>query len=169
MVKQAQGTTAQRTQAGEGVPNFGALVDGLAGRLQGVAARCARKAMDHIAIWHDRRMLEEELGGMDDRTLAEIGLMRSQIPLLAKAYPASVQQLTQVLIRLGLDTKEVPLDPATRGDLYRNCTMCSKRRRCRRWLGSAKGSEGYPAFCPNAWMFSRLLEARRACPAAPNG
>ena len=164
MAKQARGTMARQTQAAEGVPNFGALVGGLAGRLHGVAARCARKAMDQIAIWHDRRMLEEELGGLDDRTLAEIGLIRSQIPLLAKAYPASVQQLTQVLIRLGLDTKEVPLDPATRGDLYRNCTMCAKRRRCRRWLGSAKGSEGYPAFCPNAWMFSRLLEARRQAP-----
>ena len=165
MAKQALGTTARQTQGAQGVPNFGALLGGLAGRLHGVAARCARRAVDQVAIWYDRRMMAEELEGLDDRTLGELGLARDQIPLVVRAYPAATKQFTQMLARVGLDTKEAPLDATTRGDLYRVCTMCTKRRRCRRWLASTEDVDGYPAFCPNAWMFSRLLEARRRAPA----
>ncbi len=137
------------------------IVAVLAARFRTFAARCARKALNQVAIWHDRRIMAEELEALDDRTLAELGLARSQIQLVVGAYPAATEQFTQMLARIGLDTKEAPLDPSTRGDLYRLCTMCTKRRRCRRWLASAAGAEGYPAFCPNAWMFGRLLEARR--------
>ena len=139
-------------------------IGSLAARFREFAARCAQKALTQIAIWHDRRMMAEELGTLDDRTLAELGFTRNQIPLLVRAYPAATEQFTHMLARIDLDTKEAPLDPATRGDLYRVCTMCSKRRRCRRWLASTKDADGYPAFCPNAWMFSRLLEARRRAP-----
>ncbi len=139
-------------------------VAGLAAEFRDFAARSARKALNLIAIWHDRRMLADELQALDDRTLAELGFARNQIPLLVRAYPAATEQFTQMLARIGLDTKEAPLDPATRGDLYRVCTMCAKRRRCRRWLASTEDADGYPAFCPNAWMFSRLLEARRQTP-----
>lgn len=139
-------------------------VAGLAAGFRDFAARCAHKVLNQIAIWHDRRMMAEELEGLDDRTLGELGLARDQIPLVVRAYPTATKQFMQMLARLGLDTKEAPLDPATRGDLYRVCTMCSKRRRCRRWLASAKDAEGYPAFCPNAWMFARLLAERRQAP-----
>lgn len=147
-------------KAGNNMP-FGAL----AAKVRGFAARCVRRAVDQVAIWHDRRMMAEELEELDDRTLGELGLTRDQIPLVVRAYPAATKQFTQMLARVGLDTKEAPLDASTRGDLYRTCTMCAKRRRCRRWLASTKDVDGYPAFCPNAWMFSRLLEARRQTPA----
>jgi len=126
-----------------------------------VATRAAHKVLRMIAIWHDRRMMADELNSLDDRTLAELGLARDQIPLLVRAYPAATERFAQMLARVGLDTKAAPLDPATRGDLYRVCTMCTKRGRCRRWLASTKAADGYPAFCPNARMFGLLLEAQR--------
>lgn len=137
------------------------FIGGLGAVIRDFAAHCARKAFNLIAIWHDRRMLAKELNALDDRILAELGLTRSEIPLMVRAYPTATEQFTRMLARIGLDTKEAPLDPATRGDMYRVCTLCAKRRRCRRWLASTKDADGYPAFCPNAWMFGRLLEARR--------
>lgn len=126
-----------------------------------LVARAGQKVLSLIAIWHDRRMMAAELSSLDDRTLTELGLARDQIPLLVRAYPAATERFTQMLARVGLDTKAAPLDPATRGDLYRVCTMCTKRGRCRRWLASTKAEDGYPAFCPNARMFGLLLDAQR--------
>ena len=134
---------------------------GLVERLRRLAAGCAREVRRQIAIWQKRRRIEEELKSLDDRALADLGLMRCQAALLASAFPAASQQLGQVLTRLRLNTKDGSLDRLTYNDLYRTCAMCVKRHRCRNWLASAKGSEGCPSFCPNSWMFLRLLEARQ--------
>lgn len=133
---------------------------GLAGRLRERAVGFMRRAQRNIAIWQKRRRIEEELASLDDRALADLGLMRCQAALIAAAFPAAMRQLGQVLTRLRLNAKDGSLDRLTYNDLYRTCTMCTKRRRCRNWLASAKGSEGYPSFCPNGWMFRRLFEVR---------
>lgn len=143
-------------------PDSGARAGGgLGGRLRELAVGYARQAQRKIAIWQKRRRIEEELASLDDRALADLGLMRCQAALVAAAFPAAAQQLGQVLTRLRLNAKDGTLDRLTYNDLYRTCAMCTKRRRCRNWLASAKGSEGYPSFCPNAWMFRRLLEVRQ--------
>ena len=134
---------------------------GLVERLRRLAAVAARDVRRKIAIWQKRRRIEEELGNLDDRALADLGLIRCQAALLAGAFPAASHQLGQVLARLRLSVKDGSLDRLTYHDLYRTCTMCVKRHRCVNWLASAKGAEGYPSFCPNGWKFLRLLEARR--------
>lgn len=140
---------------------------GLASALRGIAAGCAREARRKIAIWQKRRRIEEELASLDDRALADLGLMRCQAAMVARAFPAASVQLGQVLRRLRLSAKDGSLDRLTYNDLYRTCVMCAKRHRCRNWLASAKGSDGYPSFCPNAWMFARLLESRRLASRSP--
>ena len=133
---------------------------GLLGKLRKLAAGYAQQARCEIAIWQKRRRIEEELASLDDRALADLGLMRCQAAALAAAFPATSQQLGQVLARLRLSTEDGSLDCLTYNDLYRTCAMCVKRSRCRNWLASAKGSEGFPSFCPNGCMFRRLLEIR---------
>lgn len=134
---------------------------GLVGAVRAIAAGYAREARRKIAIWQKRRRIEEELRSLDDRALADLGLMRCQAALVASAFPAASVQLGQVLRRLRLSAKDGSLDRLTYNDLYRTCVMCAKRHRCRNWLASAKGSDGYPSFCPNGWMFLRLLEDRQ--------
>ena len=71
--------------------------------------------------------------------------------------PACLGQFSRMLARIGLDTEAAPLKPSTRNDLYATCAECPNREPCSRWLASDETAEAYQAFCPNAWMFDRLL------------
>lgn len=52
------------------------------------AARKAATALaDAFHAWRRRGALINELAGLDDRELAEIGLQRSDIPMLADGHP----------------------------------------------------------------------------------
>ena len=71
--------------------------------------------------------------------------------------PAFLGQFARMLAHIGLDTEAAPLKPSTRNDLYATCIGCLNREPCARWLDSEKAAEGYHDFCPNAWMFDRLV------------
>ncbi len=71
--------------------------------------------------------------------------------------PACLGQFSRMLARIGLDTETTPLKPSTRNDLFATCIGCLNREPCSRWLDSDEDAEGYQDFCPNAWMFDRLL------------
>ncbi len=133
----------------------------LAARLGGFVAHYARGALGCVAAWRERRTLARELASLDDRELSDVGLMRYQIPLFVKAHPSAERLLAEMLARLGLAVDEQLGNRLMHGDVYRNCALCREHGRCRRWLKAAGAVAAAPAFCPNAWTFRQLLEARR--------
>lgn len=128
------------------------------GKLAEFVHRYVQEAVEGVAVWRERRALARELTQLDDAGLADLGLVRGQIPILVRAHPAAGNLLGQILKRLGLESEEMPLEVRTREDLYRICVQCTERKRCRRWLASAStaSQEEHKTFCPNAWMFDRL-------------
>lgn len=131
-------------------------------RIADCTSRYLHKAAQAVAVWRERAELERELMSLDDAGLADLGLARGQIRNLVSAHPAAAMQLDDMLERLGLSKKGGPVDHLLRDDLYRTCVMCTERARCRDWLASPRRDEGYRAFCPNRWVFDRLLDASKA-------
>ncbi|HLI14320.1 MAG TPA: DUF6455 family protein [Alphaproteobacteria bacterium] len=125
--------------------------------------RYAHEAIDALKAWRERQVLANKLNNLDDGLLLDIGVVRGLIPRFVDAHPAAANQLQEMLERLGLDTKEHPLDDTERDVLYRGCVMCDHRRRCRRWLATTTDKKGYRAFCPNVRHFDALQRS-----AAPN-
>lgn len=138
-------------------PPIPAFAGTLGGKLAELAHRYLQEAAESMSVWRERRALARELTELDDVALADLGLVRGQIPILVRAHPAAANLLGQMLKRLGLESEERPLEAGMREDLYRVCVQCIERKHCRRWLASPSSSqEGLKAFCPNAWMFDLL-------------
>ena len=135
---------------------------GLAARLCGVLAQYALKARERVAAWQERRALALELERLDERELADVGLARWQIPKFVRAHPDAERLLSEMLSRLGLVDDERLRTRLTHDDVYLSCAMCRERGRCRRWLAEPGTATAPPAFCPNAWTFRQLLDAKRA-------
>lgn len=66
----------------EYAPASASLRDGLRLPLKWVAA-----LSEAFRQWHRRGQLINELSGLDDRELTEIGLQRGDIPMLAAGHP----------------------------------------------------------------------------------
>lgn len=133
----------------------------LAARVCGFVAHCALQARGRVAAWQERRALAQELERLDDRELADVGLMRWQIPVFVKKHPTADRLLSEMLARLGLEADENLRSRLMHDDVYRNCVMCREHGRCRRWLDEAGAVADAPAFCPNAWTFRQILQAKR--------
>ncbi len=129
----------------------------------------AGRVRGFIAAWQERRTLARELASLDDRELSDIGLMRWQVPLFVKAYPTADRLLGEMLARLGLEADEALNSRLLHDDVYRSCALCREHGRCRRWLSTVGAVAAPPAFCPNAWTFRQMLQAKwAASQAAPN-
>lgn len=141
-----------------GKPLIPAFSGTVRSKLAELAHRYIREAIEGVAVWRERRMIERELAELDDAALAGLGLVGGQIPIFVCAHPAAGNQLDRMLRHLGLESDEMPLDATMREDLYRVCVQCIERKRCRRWLVSvsAASKEELKTFCPNAWMFDML-------------
>ncbi len=60
------------------------------GALRRIGLRFARTLREHFAAWRERRNAAAELAALDDRTLAELGLRRAEIPFVV-AQPVAAR------------------------------------------------------------------------------
>lgn len=116
-----------------------------------------------------RRQLERELDhlaamGSLDATLADVGLVRSQVAPLLAGCAGSRDLLDQMLARLGIDPARLPVE--AQRDMTWACTTCSDKRRCRRWLSDG-GEADYHSFCPNAAELDHALVQQYPAGATP--
>jgi uncharacterized protein YjiS (DUF1127 family) len=73
---------------------------GLLGSGSGRSQRSLRAALAALARWHEQRRTRQALMACSDRVLADIGIEREHIPLVAKGIdPAEYQQVDPVLRR----------------------------------------------------------------------
>ena len=108
--------------------------------------------------WRKRRVMDPAADRLANLPLVtDIGLRPDQTALLAEAYPSGVEEFDGMLACVGLDAKFAPLKAALRVDLYLNCVECSRRPACRQWLSADPNDDEYKRFCPNAWIFGRIL------------
>ena len=106
-----------------------------------------------------RRQLRCELAQLEamgslDAVLADAGLARSQIEPLIAGCAGSRELLGQMLVRLGIDAVQLPVESLR--DMTWTCTTCPDKRRCREWLSGAEEAE-FRAFCPNAAELDHAL------------
>lgn len=127
-------------------------------------ARLARWFASCIEGWRERAQLRSEFSrlaqqGELDRTLADSGIARSDVPRLMHAHPGTPQQLRRMMARLGIDrarfSRSQALADALREMEWR-CGECADWRHCRAWLESGASAETYRAFCPNASALDQL-------------
>lgn len=109
--------------------------------------------------WRQRRIMEAAAGPLEKLSLTrDTELRPEQTARLTAVQLSAVAEFDGMLARVGLDTSAAPLRNAERLDLYLNCVDCRRREACRRWLALGGDDDGYRRFCPNAWMFDRLLQ-----------
>jgi uncharacterized protein YjiS (DUF1127 family) len=132
--------------------------DRIVRRLSGTIA----DTVDAIEAQHRRRVLERQLGALDDCGIADIGIARDQIPAIASASPDAPRMLRRMMERLGVAPEPLLHDAGLRREMEWNCVACSNRSQCRRWLKSAQPAEAYRSFCPNAAGLDRLSTPQAA-------
>jgi hypothetical protein len=130
-------------------------------RRPGLLQRGMRRAAGWIGVRLKRHLMAEELWSLDDRSLADIGLRRDEIPRLVRSYPESTERLRRAMRRIGIDPQALETRPALRRAIERSCATCYYRRECRRWLEHKGTWDSYRKFCPNAENFD-ALPLRRA-------
>jgi uncharacterized protein YjiS (DUF1127 family) len=118
--------------------------------------------VDAIETQQRRCVLERQLNALDDRAIADIAIAREQIPAIASAYPDAPQLLRRMMERLGVAPEPLLRDSKLRREMEWNCVACSNRSPCRRWLKSAKPTDAYRSFCPNAAELDRLSTVQAA-------
>jgi uncharacterized protein YjiS (DUF1127 family) len=119
-------------------------------------------AVRAVAAERRRCALERQLNALDDSSMADIGIVRGQIPAIASAYPDAPQLLRRMMEQVGIAPESLAGDAGLHRELEWNCVACSNRRQCRRWLKSAKPADAYRSFCPNAEGLDRLAAAKAA-------
>ena len=97
----------------------------------------------------------------DDKALLKRGVRRDQIARLRGEDIVEVEELSSMLMRVGLPWDDAALPLPVRIDLYLACAGCSKRLRCRTWLAGRETDAGYEVFCPNSWMIERRRQQRQ--------
>jgi uncharacterized protein YjiS (DUF1127 family) len=111
-----------------------------------------------------RDLMRQDFEQMTDAELADIGIERSEIPIIVKSYPAAGRLQRWMMARLGLDRENaIRAWPAVMRAAAHACEKCDKRKRCKRWLESGASDESYRAFCPNSYRLAamKLWQARR--------
>lgn len=129
--------------------------------VRGISATIAA-AVDTIESDRRRCILERQLGALDDRAIADIGIAREQIPAIASAYPDAPQLLRRMMERVGAPLPSLLRDSGLHREMEWNCVACSNRGQCRRWLKSPQPTDAYRSFCPNAEGLDRLAAAKAA-------
>jgi len=129
--------------------------------LNGVMARQLAGVRQFFSDYMKRSALRAELADLDrrgglDAVLEDIGITRPEMEKIVGGHPVSGRLLASMAKRLGVDLEK--LNPRTRYELGRSCSLCSSHRHCRHWLDEAGAtSTDYEEFCPNA----ALLDAVR--------
>jgi hypothetical protein len=102
----------------------------------------------------------QALAHQDDDALLKRGVRRDQIARLRNEDVVEIEELSSMLMHVGLLSDDAVLPLSVRVDLYLTCAGCSVRVRCRTWLADRKPDAGYQAFCPNSWMIQRRRQQR---------
>lgn len=119
---------------------------------------------DSLRACVDRDLMRQDFERMTDAELADIGIERSEIPIIVKSYPAAGRLQRWMMARLGLDREDaIRAWPAVMRAAAHTCAKCDERKRCGRWLESGASDESYRAFCPNSYRLTamKLWQARR--------
>lgn len=127
--------------------------------VRGVSAAFAG-AVDALEGERRRRALETQLEVLDDRGMADIGIVRGQIPAIASAGPDAPQLLRRMIACIGAAPEVLSRDAGLRREMEWNCVACANRSYCRRWLKSPRPADAYRSFCPNAEGLDRILAAQ---------
>jgi len=127
----------------------------LAERLVNVVFESASDAAAAVAKWCQQQALEQQLRALDDRELADLGVTREQLSVLASSQDAP-ELMRRMMERLGVSQELLSKYPGLKHQLERECSLCFSRGECRHWLGHGNADDGHKAFCPNASTFEDL-------------
>lgn len=130
-------------------------VQHFAERVAGTVYQTASDAATAVARWCRHQALEQELQALADNELADLGITRDQIPVLARADDAP-QLMRRMMERLGVSPELIARHPGLRQSLERECSLCCSRSECRHWLDRSESDGGHREFCPNAPVFEDL-------------
>lgn len=127
----------------------------LAERVAGAVFQKASDAAAAVARWCRHQALEQELQALADHELADLGITRDQIAVLARADEAP-ELMRRMMERLGVATELLAKHPGLKQHVERECSVCCSRGECRRWLDRGEADSGHTEFCPNAPVFEGL-------------
>jgi len=117
------------------------------------------------ARWKRRRRAMAEIscsiGGETERLAHDIGVSEADFCVLTRKPADASALLSQRLDQLQLgaaDTRQV--EPQVLQDLQRVCSLCARKRKCRRDLAARPWSRVWKDYCPNAFTLNALLAER---------
>jgi hypothetical protein len=128
-----------------------------------------RTAFAHfVEKWRDyRAALAElrEIEAMEPETVAavagECGLSVAELREVVAHGSGASNLMDRMMQAYGLDPRGLRArDPLTARDIEVLCSRCATKGRCRRELEAGTAAGHADDFCPNAYTFERLVEAK---------
>jgi len=113
--------------------------------------------MEHVREWQRRRAALAEVAGLDQHTLAEMGVPRGDLTRLAAMPAAQVDRMRRMAELHGLPADALDLGTEAR-DIALNCASCGATRECRHMLARPDVTAEDCDFCPNTDTFDRLAK-----------
>ena len=117
------------------------------------------------ANWKRRRREMAEVScstsGERERLARDIGVSEADFCILARKPAHASALLSQRLDQLQLETADIrEVEPQVLQDLQRVCSLCVRKRKCRRDLAARPWSRVWKEYCPNAFTLNALLAER---------
>lgn len=133
---------------------FLAVVMGCKRRL----SRALRNANARAELQREFAHLEE--AGALDSVLSDVGLSRSEMPVIVENHPEAGKRLAGMLTRLGIRAAAEKRSAPEMQAIQRTCLLCRASARCDRWLHGSSHDDPR-RFCPNAEAFDEIQAERQ--------
>ncbi len=120
-----------------------------------------KNLLERFLAWWRAGFKDGRLEALDaaevEHIAREFGLSGEELTRLNRNGGSATELLHRMMRANGLSYEELrQTHPDVARDLEIHCSLCSKKKRCRRELESGDAPEGFTEYCPNAPTFVEL-------------
>jgi hypothetical protein len=131
-------------------------------RFRAAFEHLVEKWCDYRAALADLREFEAMEPDMMAAIAGECGLSVTELRDVVVHGSGASSLMARMMQAYGLDPEGLRTrDPHTMRDIEGLCSRCLAKGRCRRELDAGTAADHADGFCPNAYTFERLIEAKR--------
>lgn len=98
----------------------------------------------------------QELSGLDDRQLDDIGIERGELMLVVAGAAEAPERVGMMACRLGIEAEALEARKPLLNEMTKRCAACRTKLICAWWLAEGGDEDAFREFCPNAGRFVEL-------------
>lgn len=122
--------------------------------------RALKEVREHIHAVHERNRELHEIGGLDDRSIEELGLTRDELREVVTTASEVSERMTAMARRHGIDLDMLDRYRHDYVHLLDTCAHCHATGQCAEFLADESQGPLAASFCPNHADYIALKGSR---------